>query len=314
MADRFTFERFIEAVENKVKEELGCRYNVSIIKVIKNNNLCLQGLTIRINGCNVAPTIYLNDFYKDYIDGRGFDDIVQNVLKVYKNFDKDMLPVNNSFNWYYIKDHVILRLVNYDLNKETFIKEKVPHKVVFDNLAVTFNVLVGISKAGIQSFRINKQIFDDLVVDINTIYVSALLNTQKYFKPTIRNMHEIIASMLAPAGMDDDEYAELFDKISPNEGRGEMFVLSNESGIYGATALLYPDIIKEFAETMNTDLYILPSSIHEVILLLDYGREYSNNKLKEMVKEVNISQVPEEDILGDNVYMYKRSIDKIIMI
>ena len=90
-----------------------------------------------------------------------------------------------------------------------------------------------------------------------------------------------------------------------------MFILSNSIGIYGATTMLYPDIIKEIADTMEADIYILPSSLHEVILVLDYGLNYNENKLKEMVHDINRTIVNEDEVLSDSVYKYCRDTKKI---
>ena len=75
--------------------------------------------------------------------------------------------------------------------------------------------------------------------------------------------------------------------------------------------MLYPDIIKEIADTMEADIYILPSSLHEVILVLDYGLNYNENKLKEMVHDINRTIVNEDEVLSDSVYKYCRDTKKI---
>jgi len=309
MFDRLSLKEFGEAVETVVSEELGILYDVRLMKVIKNNNKCLLGLCIRCVGSNVAPTIYLNDYYREYEEEEDFTGIVKKILQDYRNSNKGLPVVNDDFTWESIKKNVILRLISYDRNEELL--KGVPHKRVYGDLAITFHALVGSDKEGVQTYRINNDLFHSLGIDIEILYESALTNCMTYFPASIRNLNEIITSMIAPEEMGSDEYAELFDTTVSEEGRGIMYVISNSIGVYGATAMIYTDIIKEFADTMGADLYILPSSLHEIILVLDYGCSYRGFELQRMVIDVNRTVLQNEDILSDSVYKYYRATNKI---
>ena len=92
----------------------------------------------------------------------------------------------------------------------------------------------------------------------------------------------------------------------------EMYVLTNQQRFLGASVLLYKNVLKNFAKEKEDDLYILPSSTHELILIPARVVWYTGiNHLKEMVKEVNSTQVEPEEFLSDNVYFYDRQTDKI---
>ena len=90
-----------------------------------------------------------------------------------------------------------------------------------------------------------------------------------------------------------------------------MYVLSNSSKVFGAASILYPDVLKNFAEKLDRDLYILPSSVHEVILLPKRS-ETEWETLQEMVKEVNATQLEEVEILSDSVYSYTKKDDCLL--
>jgi hypothetical protein len=308
MFDRLSLKEFGEAVETVVSEELGILYDVRLINVIKNNNKCLLGLCIRCVGNNVAPTIYLNNYYREYKEEEDFTGIVKEILQDYRNANKGLPVVNDDFTWEGIKKNVIIRLISYDRNEELL--KGVPYKRVYDNLAVTFHVLVGSDKEGLQTYRINNELFHSWGIDIEMLYKSALTNCMTYFPASIRNLNEIITSMIAPEEMDHDEYAELLDSTVPEEGRGIMYVLSHSIGVNGAVVMLYP-IIKEFADVMEADIYILPCSVHELILVLDYGCSYRGFELQRMVIDVNRTVLQNEDILSDSVYKYYRATNKI---
>lgn len=308
MFDRLSLKEFGEAVETVVSEKLGILYDVRLMKVIENNGKSLLGLCIRCVGSDIAPTIYLNDYYREYEEEEDFTGIVKEILQVYRDSNKGLPVIKDNFTWEGIRQNVILRLISYGRNEELL--KGVPHKRVYDDLAITFHVLVGSGKEGVQTYRINHELFYSLGIDIAMLYESALTNVMSYFPTSIRNLNEIITSMIASEEMDHDEYAELFDTV-PEEGRGIMYVLSNSIGVYGATTMIYTDIIKEFADTMGADIYILPSSLHEVILVLDYGCSYCGFELQRMVIDVNRTVLQSEDILSDSVYKYYRATNKI---
>jgi len=93
---------------------------------------------------------------------------------------------------------------------------------------------------------------------------------------------------------------------------GQMYVITNQERYFGAAVLLYKDVFKNFATEKEEDLYILPSSTHEVIVIPASLAQYQGIKgLKEMVKEVNSTHVEPEEFLSDNIYFYDRQTDSI---
>ena len=88
-----------------------------------------------------------------------------------------------------------------------------------------------------------------------------------------------------------------------------MYVMSNTMKLNGATCITYPHAIENFANEHDSDVYIIPSSIHEVILIPDIScsREY----IDEMIRDVNRRQLDPVDVLSDHVYMYRRDIGEI---
>lgn len=83
-----------------------------------------------------------------------------------------------------------------------------------------------------------------------------------------------------------------------------MHVLSNTKGSLGAVCMFYDNVLEEFAEQMQDDIYLLPSSINEMILIPSKGLEPDN--LRNIVADVNNSVLMEQEILGGNVYLYER--------
>ena len=72
--------------------------------------------------------------------------------------------------------------------------------------------------------------------------------------------------------------------------------------INGAAAILNDTARQEIAEKLG-DFYVLPSSIHEVMIVpKSTGR--SLEELELMVRSVNSSEVEPDEVLSDHVYEY----------
>ena len=96
----------------------------------------------------------------------------------------------------------------------------------------------------------------------------------------------------------------------PEDGL-KLYLLTNQMGYNGAAAILYEGVLKNFAEEVGKDLILLPSSIHEVLLLPDNG-DSDYEALSALVREVNEAQVRREEWLSDHVYRYLKEEDRII--
>jgi hypothetical protein len=134
------------------------------------------------------------------------------------------------------------------------------------------------------------------------LYKLAKRNTLKLLPPVIKTMNEIVGDLLK------DEFEEQYDDrifddlFEIDSERPVLYVLSNAKKINGAGCILYDNCLKDFAMSHNSDVIILPSSVHEVILVPNRGENYM--ELREMVCQINESEVPEEEVLSDRIYRY----------
>ena len=96
----------------------------------------------------------------------------------------------------------------------------------------------------------------------------------------------------------------------PPEGKTPMYVLTNRKRCNGAACVLYEQVLENFAKKINDNLYILPSSVHEVIMIpASFAGKAS--QLREMVEEINATQVEDEEVLSDSVYFFNRMTKKL---
>ena len=103
---------------------------------------------------------------------------------------------------------------------------------------------------------------------------------------------------------------EMQEKVNPfildtSKQKYKMYILTNQKGINGASCLLYPDVMNKLSEEFQSDFYVFPSSIHELILVPTHDNK-SNNEYSNMVREINATQVAREEVLSDHVYYYSR--------
>lgn len=145
------------------------------------------------------------------------------------------------------------------------------------------------------------------------LYQLAKVNTPMLFPARIQTLEQIMFD-ICKAQFGDSLSPDMIEELSAEEDSDSSFyVLSNEDGVTGAGCILYEGCLRKFAEQYHSDLIILPSSIHEVLLVCDRG-EMNYQELNEMVKCINKENVPMEDVLSDRIYRYSRADDKISLI
>jgi hypothetical protein len=288
---------FLQCIQESTKETAGEGGTVTVNHIIKNNGCELDGLVIMEKDSRVSPTIYLNNFYHDFQEGRGMEDIVCEITQIYVN-NKDKLNVNPEYfmNFDAVKHTIVYKIINYEKNEKLL--EKVPHKKILD-LAVVFYCLLEQQAEGNATALIYHSHLNTWSVTEDEVYNAAIENTPLLLQSCIKPMSSIIQEMIP-----DDLNTE--DPLSENaDASHEMFVLTNQSKLNGAACILYDDVLKNFASKIDNDLYILPSSIHEVILLPKLDA-FDKAELINMVREVNAEGVSYDEILSDQVYTYSR--------
>jgi hypothetical protein len=304
------YDTFIKDITEMVKEMMGKEYSAKIYKVTKNNSLELDSLVLLKSGANFTPNIYLLPYYNAYSEGTDMLELANRLCAIYRSYDTPKLADGFSYTFENIKHSIVYRLVSYDKNKK--LMEKIPH-IKFLDLAVTYHCLVLDDESGIGSIRITNEHLESWNISIKELHKFAVINTKKEFPPVIRSMDEIIHSMLI--GEDHEgEYNtadEILQDTNIQSKCNNMYVLSNPKGINGATCLLYKNVLKEFSMKVQSDLFILPSSIHEVILI-PINSNITKEALTEMVKDVNRTQVACDEVLSDRVYYYSRANNAIV--
>lgn len=200
-----------------------------------------------------------------------------------------------------VRDKIIFKLINTEHNRELL--KRVPNRS-FCDLSIVFMVHFGDREKGICTALILDEHMAFWNVTVDDLYDAAMKNTPRLLPDTFTGMDEMIRKIFLQEECDETIEIEAEVESVP------FYVLTNRLGIFGAACLLYPGVVKKYANELNCDLYVLPSSVHET-LLLPYDKDLNVDELREMVQNVNRSEVALEDRLSGQVYIYQRSEDRI---
>lgn len=294
---------FVEEVAKKVSEKLG-GVSVSTNEMIKNNSIHLTSVTIANEKGNLSPCIYMNQFFHRYSAGEmTIEEVICEVIHVYKeNTVEDEFDSSLVLNYQKAKCMIRGRLINTERNQELL--AMVPHREIMD-LSLIYTIVLSFDRlGGMQSVRIDNRHIAYWGVSEEDLYQQLMENMRTSNEGVINSLSYVIQQMIG------DMVNAVFPEGDINE-ECLMYVLSNKYRINGAMEMLNPVILKDFSEQMQKDLIILPSSIHECILMPVCEATEDIQRLQSMVKEVNDTQVPEEDILSYNVYLYKRETGEV---
>lgn len=196
-------------------------------------------------------------------------------------------------------DNIILRLVNRERNSRLL--ESAPF-IEFNDLAITFRRVLSLDNDGLATTIVNNNDVKRWRVSLDTLYKNALKNTQRMFPCVRQNLFDALKGRYEGIDFDDD-----CDNVD------ELYMLSNTHGINGATAVLYDGMLEECANMVGDDIYILPSSVHE-LLFIRASADYTEDYYKDLIREANKVTVSALDYLSDSLYMYSREKGKLLIV
>ena len=219
-----------------------------------------------------------------------------------KKEEENKMPKFENDSYDSVKKQITMRLVNERVGREFF--KEVPQRKIED-LAIMYQVIPPeTGKEELGTFIITNTIMGNWGVNEQELHEVAMKNTKEVSKPVFSSMESIIDTL-----MEDKESVNLLQEQSeftpPEDMKKEMFVLTNERKSFGATMMLYPEVLSEISEIMQGEYYILPSSIHELIIV-SKDAKFSPKELGKMVREINRSQVEPKERLSDRVYEYNK--------
>lgn len=296
------YQEFKNYICEAMPARLGSNVKIVLQDVTKNNDIHLDGLTILTPKCNIAPTIYLNYYFSQYENGKTLEEICQSIQNIYEK-NRPSQNIDSSFFTDYdkVRSRIVYKLVNYKRNQKLL--ENVPHYRFLD-LAIIFCCLLETSPEGSATILIHNHHLQFWSITTDELFALAQTNTPRLLQYEFRTMTEILNDFLSGA-----ETNSFYEGESCPSG---MYVLTNQCKLNGAACILYPELLKKIADQLQCDLFLLPSSIHEV-LIIPASAQSSCEELTQMVQDVNTTQLTPEEILSDHVYCFSRETARLTM-
>lgn len=299
MREMMNLMEFVEYVKEEIRYYLPNEEykdaEITVSEVVKNNDTILYGMSILKSNQNITPTIYLDTYYEEYLRGKSLDSILKHIVSIRNDADiPEKFNTEQVLNLNKCRDKIFPKIINAKLN-EKMLHDK-PCRYMED-LAVVYFVKVGDLTDGAATITINNELLNTWQITESELDDLAMKN-ERWNRYTLRSMRNVLKSGIELTEIDWMEDGDILNEEYP------FFVLTNKENLNGATALLHSKILNTIAYKFGK-FYILPSSVHEIMILPATGDD-DIASLKEMVCEINDSVVADDEILSYNVYQFTK--------
>jgi hypothetical protein len=287
------YEQFKNQIEEDLHQALadhGINASFSEHQVEKLND-SYEALTITPEGSPIGVNANLSGMFKAIEDGQDYNEVVErasaSIIAGIEN--APAINVAALTNYDEMKSKLAMEVVSADRNADML--QNVPHEQMED-MAVVYRLILGQDKEGRSSVLVTNDLMEQFGVTHDQLREDALVNAPEIRPSEIKGMSKVMNDLMGPG---------MVPEIDPADE--QMFVAGVSDKIHGAGVIAYPNFFEDAAEKLGGDFYVLPSSIHEVLLVRDNG-EMTAKDLEAMVREVNATQVAPEEQLTDHVYHY----------
>lgn len=294
------YQQFIEEVERRVKEKIKGNETITVYihTAVKNNGKERKGITVSEKGIHISPTIYLEEYFQQFQEGKPIEKIVEKILQLYEEV-KCSHPCEESLlqNYEELKGKFACKLIHRGKNEKLL--NDIPY-VPWMDLAIVVFVLLEVSPYGTATVLVRNEHLEIWGLTEAQLFDEAKKNTPILLPYQFCPMRKLLRE-ICPYAVDEGE-----------EEEESLYVLSNKLRSFGAASMLYEGILEKVGQKLGENYYILPSSIHEVIVVPE-SKSPVKQDLEEMVREINETQVEEEEVLSDRVYYFSRKENRLFL-
>ena len=299
------FNEFVNEVKDNIKLFLPKDYENAEVSTMECHKLnrAYTGLMVRKEGEMLTPTINLNQLYEAYKAQPGvtMETVCRKIadIVIEAPIQVDLKAI---FNYEDVKDKLFIRVSSAEANKEVL--ENAPHQLKED-LAITYHVAVGKDQDGLSSMFIKNDLLEQYGISAEQLHEDAMKSSPHVMIPEVSSIGALIDEMYQKniLMLTPDEREMLQETLQESSEMPTFFVVTNTDRIDGAGVIFYPEFMDSMGELLGNDFFILPSSIHEMLVLPDDG-QVDAEMLRDMVKEVNATQVAPAERLTNDVYHF----------
>lgn len=299
-----TKELFFELVKDSIKNYLPGKYagaEVVVREITKTNDTVLHGLSVIKDKSGAVPVVYLDSYYQNYKGGKDMEDIITDLAEVIvrSEIQFDTRPITD---WNVAKNLVVPRLVNAEYNKSLL--KKAPHTMMAD-LAIVYYIAMPGDEGTNYTTIVTNELMKAWGVNADELHNIALNNLSVNKIGTIDTMANVLTKMGCVYDLSEDEIEALAAE--------DLLILSNKQHCYGTAAILDKDLMAKVEKIFDSDFYVIPSSVHELLLMrVPATLENDTAYVKDMVRNVNDTSVDSTEILSYNVYKYRNGTLEIL--
>lgn len=317
------YETFTEKVRKHIQPFLKPNQNARLKRILKNNGCEYTSLIIDTEGEPLAPAIYLENFYDSFLEENiyfnndqvteddRFDAIAHRILLGMEHLAQPDLS-EDLRDYKTVRDRICLKLVsrseNVDLLKHT-------PSIAFHDLCVLFFIHLEMSDRTFGCILLKEEQFLKWNLTPTALYPVALENTMRIFPAELCALQSVLLSMCKndPDDTQEAHNRDTMKKICDYSGDAwqapknpmihQSMVLTNKNKYFGATAVLYPQLLNRIGDALQGSYYLIPSSVHEM-LILPSSIGIDSREIDEMIREINKTEVSAEEVLGTHCYYF----------
>ena len=291
------YKEYKEFMMNNLQQRFGDSVEISIVEVNRRNDTKREAMMLKSAG--LSPVIYLDGLYEEYQQKKDPYNGVDWCISKFAGTESAE-GWNISLDWEDIRPRIKIRLMGKERNRE-YLQDKIYVEMM--DLAAVLTIILKYDEEGEASMPIPIWLPEACGYDRAAFEEAAWENLRKE-KFTIQSIEKVLMELFA----EDLEEEDMLEEI-PDTG---IYVMTNEWRLFGARAMCRKDMLGAFAEEIGRNLYIIPCSMHELILVKDDGSAPAD-EIKEIVQDVNGNSgvIGAEEILSDSVYYFDRKTGEI---
>ena len=297
-----TINDFTNAVHTALATEFPeCK--IEAVNVTKNNNVHLTGMTIKTQNKKVAPAIYLEPYFAALKSGQTLAAVIDQIISsctAALSCASSGIDVEDLTDFAHVKDKICYKLVGRNKNNEFL--SAVPHRDYLD-MAIVYYLQTAITDSGTATVTVTNDLAHIWGVDESELYELARKNTPRMNRGIVLTLSDTIRGCTYTSQARNIQAYDGYDFSTRDAEILPMYIATNTTKTFGAAVILYDGLLKDVTEYLScSGIYVMPSSVHEFMLIPDtFGNAES---IRQMVQKINAAEVPEEEVLSDNIYHY----------
>lgn len=288
-------------------------YKIEAVNVTKNNDVHLTGITIKPQNKKVAPTLYMEPYFAALKSGQTLAAVIDQIISsctAALSCSNSGIDAEDITDFEHVKDKICYKLVGRNKNSEFL--SAVPHRDYLD-LAIVYYLQTTITDNGTATVTVTNDLAHIWGVDESELYDLASKNTPRLNRGIVLALSDTLSGCTNTPQAHSIQTYDGYDFSTRSSEILPMYIATNTTKTYGAGVILYDGLLKDVAEYLScSGIYAMPSSIHEFICIPDtFG---SIEYIKQMVQEINSTEVRPDEVLSDNIYHYDAATRELTVI